>query len=103
MGQQWSGSDRKQLLPADWEQRRATIRDRAGQRCQATMRDSTRCIETGTDCDHIVHGDDHSLKNLQWLCRWHHNKKTAREALEARRFIRVPSARKPHEQHPGLR
>ena len=103
MGQQWSGSDRKARLPADWEERRTTIRDRAGGRCQATMRDSTRCVETGTDCDHIVHGDDHSLKNLQWLCAWHHRKKTAREALEARRFIRIPSARKPRETHPGLR
>jgi 5-methylcytosine-specific restriction protein A len=103
MGQQWSGSDRKARLPADWEQRRATIRDRAGGRCQATMRDGTRCIEPGTDCDNIVHGDDHSPTNLQWLCRWHHNRKIALEALEARRFTRVPSARKPRETHPGLR
>ena len=28
MGQQWSGSDRKARLPQDWEQRRATTRDR---------------------------------------------------------------------------
>ena len=103
MGQQWSGSNRKERLPHGWEQRRATTRDRAGGRCQATMRDGTRCIETGTDCDHIVHGDNHSLSNLQWLCRWHHDKKTAREALEARRYIPRPSARKPQEKHFGLR
>jgi 5-methylcytosine-specific restriction protein A len=103
MGQQWSGSNRKERLPHDWEQRRTTTRDRAGGRCQATMRDGTRCVETGTDCDHIVHGDNHALSNLQWLCRWHHDKKTAREALEARRYIPRPSARKPQEKHFGLR
>lgn len=64
MGQQWSRSDRKRRLPHDWEQRRATIRDRASGRCQATMRDGTRCTEPGTDCDHIMHGDNHSLTNL---------------------------------------
>jgi len=103
MGQQWSGSTRKERLPDDWQQRRATTRDRAGGRCQATMRDGTRCVEPGTDCDHIVHGDNHALSNLQWLCSWHHDKKTAREALEARRYIPRPSARKPQEKHFGLR
>jgi 5-methylcytosine-specific restriction protein A len=103
VGEQWSGSTRKQRLPRDWDERRATVRDRAGGRCQATMRDGTRCDELGTDCDHIKHGDNHSLSNLQWLCSWHHNKKTAQEAARARRYVRVPSARKPREQHPGLR
>lgn len=103
MGQQWSGSTRKERLPDDWQERRAATRDRAGGRCQATMRDGTRCVEAGTDCDHIVHGDNHALSNLQWLCRWHHDKKTAREALEARRFMPRPSARKPQEKHFGLR
>lgn len=103
MGKQWSDSTRKERLPDDWEQRRATVRDRAGGRCQATMRDGTRCTEPGTDCDHIVRGDNHALSNLQWICRWHHNKKTAREARDARSFTRVPPARKPREQHPGLR
>jgi 5-methylcytosine-specific restriction protein A len=67
------------------------------------MRDGVRCVEPGTDCDHIERGDDHSLSNLQWLCSWHHDKKTAREALEARRYIPRPSARKPQEKHFGLR
>jgi 5-methylcytosine-specific restriction protein A len=103
VGEQWSGSTRKQRLPRDWGERRAAVRDRAGGRCQGTMRDGTRCVELGADCDHIVHGDNHALSNLQWLCSWHHDKKTAREALEARRHQRIPSARKPREKHPGLR
>jgi len=102
VGAQWSGA-RRLRLPADWEERRATVRDRAGGRCQATMRDGTRCVEPGTDCDHIVRGDNHDLANLQWLCSWHHNKKTAQEALEARKATRRPSARKEPERHPGLR
>lgn len=103
MGVQWAGSTRKERLPKDWEQRRATVRDRAGGRCQAPMRDGSRCPEFGTDCDHIIRGDNHALSNLQWLCSWHHNKKTAREALAVRRRMPAPSARKPTEQHPGLR
>lgn len=103
MGEQWSGSTRKQRLPRDWDERRAAVSARAGGRCEATMRDGTRCVEPGTDCDHVRRGDNHALSNLQWLCGWHHDKKTAREAAEARRFMRVPSARKPREKHPGLR
>ncbi len=103
MTEQWSGSTRRSRLPSDWEQRRATVFARAGHRCEATMRDGTRCVEPGIECDHIKHGDNHDLSNLQALCTWHHAKKTAREAAEARRFQRVPSARKPREKHPGLR
>lgn len=103
MGQQWSGSTRKQRLPRDWEERRAAVSARAGGRCEATMRDDTRCVEPGTDCDHVRRGDDHALTNLQWLCGWHHDKKTAREAAEARSRMHIPSARKPREKHPGLR
>ncbi|MGG7307551.1 HNH endonuclease [Curtobacterium sp. AB451] len=103
MGKQWEGSDRRERLPRDWEHRRNIVRDNAGGRCEATMRDGSRCTERGTDCDHIVRGDNHALSNLQWLCGWHHNKKTAREALEARRSTSRPLARKATERHPGLR
>ncbi|WP_193608258.1 HNH endonuclease [Nocardioides lijunqiniae] len=62
--------------------------------------DGVRCGEAATDVDHKRRGDDHRESNLQSLCGWHHARKTAKEASEARRPR--PSARPP-EAHPGLR
>ena len=67
------------------------------------MNDSTRCVEPGTDCDHIVHGDNHDQGNLQWLCGWHHDRKTAREAREARAKMPQRSVYMKKEKHPGLK
>lgn len=92
----WAGSDRRSRLPPDWPKRRMQARKRAGGRCQYV--DATgRCPVEGTDCDHIVRGDNHELSNLQWLCREHHKAKTAQEASAAR-----PQRRRPPERHPGL-
>ena len=95
-------SDRKARLPKDWQARRAQVLRRAGYRCEAKHSDGSRCEERATDVDHIVAGDDHSLTNLQALCSWHHDRKTAREAAEARRRRPRPSRRRPPEAHPGL-
>lgn len=98
----WETSDRRSRLPADWARRRDWVRDRAGGRCEAVLRDTgERCPARGTDCDHVERGDDHRVENLQWLCSWHHKRKTADEAraeLEALRRARRP--RRP--RHPGL-
>ena len=88
-------------LPADWPQRRARTQARAGDRCEALLHDGSRCTARGTDCDHIKHGDDHDEANLQWLCPWHHKRKTqleARAELDAIRAANLPRPR----QHPGL-
>nr|DAO70170.1 MAG TPA: HNH endonuclease bacteriophage, HNH Endonuclease, DNA.52A [Caudoviricetes sp.]DAU37721.1 MAG TPA: HNH endonuclease bacteriophage, HNH Endonuclease, DNA.52A [Caudoviricetes sp.]DAV61087.1 MAG TPA: HNH endonuclease bacteriophage, HNH Endonuclease, DNA.52A [Caudoviricetes sp.] len=97
----WETSDRAARLPDDWEERRAFVRDRAAGRCEAMLHDGTRCPAAGTDCDHIEPGDDHRAVNLQWLCRWHHKRKTQQEAaaaLAAERKKNQPRKRK----HPGL-
>lgn len=87
--------------PSNWKQLRLLVAERAGQRCEDFMEDNTRCPDLGTQCDHIVNmrsGGTHDLDNLQWLCAWHHKKKTARESQDARRTVSM--WRKP-EKHPG--
>ncbi|TFD58025.1 HNH endonuclease [Cryobacterium sp. Hh7] len=99
----WETSDRRDRLPRDWPRRVENTRAIAGGRCQAIMNAGTRCVEVGTDCDHIEHGDNHDQDNLQWLCGWHHDRKTAREARAARALMPRVSAYMEPERHPGLR
>lgn len=97
----WRSSDRAARLPRDWEERRAFVRARADGRCEALLRDGSRCPAAGSECDHVARGDDHGTDNLQWLCSWHHKRKTrveARRELEAARARNAPRARR----HPGL-
>jgi 5-methylcytosine-specific restriction protein A len=86
----WERSDRRSRLPADWAARREAVRARAGGLCEL-------CNAPGNQCDHVERGDDHSLENLQWLCRRCHTAKTQREANAAR-----VSERRPPGRHPGL-
>lgn len=94
----WSTSDRRRRLPAGWDAIRAQVRDRAHGACQARVHDP-RCNGRGSDADHIVPGDDHSLPNLQWLSGPCHRAKTAREAADRNR-ARAAMRIRP-EQHPG--
>lgn len=97
----WDGSDRRSRLPADWTERRNAVKLRAGGRCEALLHDGSRCDAIGTDCDHLRRGDDHDLSNLQWLCQWHHKRKTRIEALQALNDMRQKNA--PMQRpHPGL-
>lgn len=94
----WEGSTRRHRLPPDWPELRELTRARAGGRCEhVDPITGERCTQPGTDCDHIVSGDDHSDQNLQWLCRGHHAPKSGREGAAAR-----PSRKRPEEPHPGL-
>ena len=97
----WASSDRRDRLPADWRARRQKVAARAGGRCQAVLSDGTRCRWPGSECDHIVRGDNHDLSNLQWLCHWHHAQKTRREAVQARRDKQAAAERRRMESHPG--
>lgn len=108
MARKWSDSRRRQQLPDDWEERRKQVAQRAGWRCEAMSQitDDRRiyargiqCWREGTDCDHIDGRFDHDLSNLQWLCALHHQVKTNRESLEARR--RLGPKKRPPEPHPG--
>lgn len=91
----WANSDRRARLPADWPKRRAAVKRRARGRCE-WVENGVRCLEPGTDCDHVTPDDDHSLGNLQWLCGGHHERKTIAE-----RPKREPRNR-PAPRHPGL-
>lgn len=95
----WEGSDRSARLPANWPALVRQVKRRAGGRCEALMRNGKRCHDPGAECDHVIAGDDHSLDNLQWLCAWHHARKSAAEGNAAR--ARLTSRRAP-ERHPGL-
>jgi len=97
----WAGSDRKSRLPEDWPLLRQAVMDRAGGRCEAIKKSGRRCWDKGTDVDHKVAGDDHSLANLQLLCTWHHARKSSREGNEAQAALRA-MLRHPVEQHPGV-
>jgi len=76
----WQGSTRRRRLPPGWRKLRLVVIDRADGRCQHVDHYGNRCHQPGTDVDHIVPGDDHSLENLQLLCRRHHLAKTGRES-----------------------
>lgn len=91
----WAGSDRRDRLPADWQEIRAQVLARDGWMCQ--LRFVARCTGTATDADHIMAGDDHRLENLQAACRPCHAHKSALEGAAAR-----PRERRAAERHPGL-
>lgn len=95
----WSTSDRRERLPDDWPDivRRVKARDQG--RCRAPQH-SPRCNGVGTDVDHVIAGDDHSMANLQLLSEPCHRDKTARESAERNRQIAALKKR-PQEQHPG--
>lgn len=47
-----------------------------------------------------MNDDNHDLRNLQLLCKTHHDKKTQREAWAGRG--RRKMKKRPEEQHPGM-
>lgn len=93
--------DRKSRLPENWADLRRQVEARAGGRCEIVKGNGKRCWDRGTDCDHIVRSDtDHSLENLQWICTWHHQRKTSAEANAAQAGKR-PTSKHPGEAHPS--
>lgn len=101
----WAGSDRGARLPADWPQLVGYVRRRAAGRCEQKIPGRNggrfRCSSQGTDCDHIIPGDNHDPSNLQWLCPRHHLDKSSAEGNAAKAAIKSKGKRPP-EQHPGL-
>lgn len=70
--------------------------------CQWVRADTGNiCGARANQVDHIQHGDDHSLTNLQALCAWHHNKKSASEGGAGRAAARRAAA-SPVATHPGV-
>lgn len=99
MSHKWEGSDRRARLPADWPKRVAKTKHLAKNRCQWILESGRRCPRKGTDCDHIIHGDNHSQANLQLLCEAHHSIKTSREARAALARRKITPREEP--PHPG--
>lgn len=89
--------------PTDWNARVTAVIAR-DQSCRwqisAIPGDLCGSVER-LEVDHIGDPRDHSLPNLQALCRRHHAIKTGRQAAAAREAKRIPRNR-PAERHPGL-
>lgn len=79
----WATSTRRARLPRDWAKRVATVKRRARGQCQAETHEP-ECDGIGAQCDHMMPGDNHSLRNLQWLSEPCHRAKTQRESQSAR-------------------
>ena len=95
----WESSDRRARLPANWSDLVKQVWKRDGGQCTWKLPSGKRCPRKGADVDHRKNNDDHSLSNLQLLCRAHHDKKTQREAWAGRR--RKKPAPRREERHPG--
>ncbi|WIE54215.1 HNH endonuclease [Curtobacterium sp. MCBD17_003] len=77
------------------------MRTRARGLCEAEHHEPD-CDGIGTDADHLVMGDNHSMDNLQWLSGPCHKAKTARESA-ARNTTNAQLRRRPQEPHPGMK
>lgn len=99
----WQNSDRRARLPKNWHRLREQVRARAGGQCEQ-ITNGQRCNAIGNECDHVQRGDNHSLSNLQWLCRPHHAAKSSAEGGSApRRPTAIARARAARtEPHPGM-
>lgn len=98
----WTTSSRRSRLPHDWAMRRAAVCTRANGQCEYIDQDTKlRCLFQGSECDHVIHGDNHDLDNLQWLCTDHHAAKSSSEGNQAKRERRQRLMRRT-EKHPGI-
>lgn len=99
MSGQWADSNRAQELPSNWRRKiRPAVLQRDRGRCQWREKPyGPVCGVLGKEVDHINDPHNHSLDNLQVLCRNHHKIKTAQEAARARTPLH-----RPPEQHPSL-
>lgn len=103
----WDSSDRRQRLPENWGALCRAVKARAKatsplgiEQCEFRLPSRKRCPRRGTDVDHRIPNDDHSLKNLRLLCSHHHGQKSSKEGAEARRAFKQSKYR-PREEHPG--
>ena len=89
----WVGSARRDSLPPGWHAIRRRILARDHHRC-------VLCGAPASEVDHVGDRHDHSDANLRSLCTPHHARRSSAQGNAARWAVR---ARRPPEQHPGLR
>lgn len=98
----WDTSNRRARLPANWPELIAATRRRAHGRCQGIHLPGLPvhhpdCDGTGSECDHIIPGDNHHPSNLAWLNTHCHALKSSAEGTAARRA----KSQRPKRRHPG--
>lgn len=77
-------SGRADPLPRMWPAIRANVLRRDGFRCQQIREDTgEKCGAKATDVDHMGDRNDHRHSNLQSLCSYHHDQKTAAQGGRA--------------------
>lgn len=91
----WSSSDRLAQLPKDWRIRRDRVLRRDRYLCQVPT-----CASKANQVDHIEPSGSDEDWNLQSLCEFHHNQKSAAEGHAARAKLRKLLRREP-EVLPG--
>lgn len=94
----WDSSDRHDRLPSDWKERVNKVWARDKGVCTWRLPSGKRCPRKGADVDHRRNNDDHSLGNLQLLCRHHHDKKTQWESRQGK--ARRKGKMRSDERHP---
>lgn len=91
-----NGSWRTTKLPDDWNTLRAAVLIRDNHMCQNPRHGGKKCPNKATEVDHIKRGDDHSLSNLQAICRICHGRKTQAEGQQQK----LDNVLRPKEKHP---
>lgn len=79
---------------------RANVLKRDNYQCVWIREDTgMACRARATDVDHIDGPDDHRHSNLQSLCSWHHDQKTAGQGGRA---TRASQRKREVKRHPGV-
>jgi hypothetical protein len=91
----WESSRRREELPLGWSRRRSQVLRDCDHVCEFPG-----CDAQATEVDHIRPGMDHSRRNLQGLCRFHHQQKSSFEGNAAQKRRR-DARRRPSGRHPG--
>lgn len=103
----WKRSSTYRPLPRDWARTVERIMRRDGRSCRWIRRDTQRpCGLPASSVDHIVprfEGGIDADSNLQALCKFHHDRKTAEEAARAASRRREARRRRDLTRHVGIK